>query len=655
MRSNPIPGGDSASAFEDINGLIFPIYRGDDLGLSIIEKSISLRLWSPQAQGAQLLVFEEAEGGYPKDVIDMRKDSAGTWVVSLPPSYLGLHYTYRVRIKGEWSLDVPDPYAKLSGVNGNRSFIGDLSGTDPDGWKADQPPATPGYGSPADAIIYELHVRDLGMHPSSGITHKGKFLSLTETNTRNTSGLTTGISHIGELGITHVHLLPVNDFHSVNEALPFPGAYNWGYDPLNYFLPEGSYSSNPFDPATRVTELKKAVMAMHKQGLRVVADVVFNHTGYIRKSAFHQLVPGYYYRYHPDGQFSDASGCGNETASERYMFRKYMIDCLLFWMKEYHIDGFRFDLMGIHDVETMKIVADACRQTRPDILLYGEGWAGGDSLMPHHLRAVKENVHQLNGIAVFSDDIRDAIKGKVFHAGEKGFIGGAHHLEQTIRAGIVASCLHPQVHFLDSDQPGKPFATHPTEVVSYCECHDNHTLWDRLAITNPEDSEEDRKKMHRLALAIILTSQGIPFLHAGTEFLRSKQGVENSYRHPDSINAINWDEKTVHQDLTNDIITLIHIRKNHPAFRLRTGEQIRGCIHFDEQCRGGTIAYSMDGAQVGDSWKKIWIGMNAHKEKRKFHLPPGEWKQAFPEQKKAKSVSGNHYINGISLEIFYQD
>lgn len=632
----------------------FTPYRGNDLGLGFNGSCWKLRTWSPRAERAQALIFEKGDGGYPIDVIEMTPAEEGTWLAEIPADYQDKYYTLRVRIDHNWSLDVTDPYARVVGINGLRSRVADLSGTDPDGWQNDVSPSFSADNNPADAVIYELHIRDLGMHPSSGISHPGKFLSLTETNTRNPDGLSTGISHIRELGITHIHLLPVNDFMSVDESLPFPGQYNWGYDPSNYFTPEGSYSSHPHDGKARVRELKEAILNIHRNGLRVVLDVVFNHTGHIKKSNFHQLVPGYYYRHLPDGSFSDASGCGNETASERPMFRKFMLDCLLFWLEEYHADGFRFDLMGIHDTETMQILASELRKKKPDILLYGEGWAGGDSPYPHHLRAVKDNVPKLNGIAVFSDDIRDAIRGRVFDEKQKGFVSGASHLEQTIRAGIVASCPHPQVNYHDSNQPGNPFATEPTQVISYCECHDNHTLWDKLTITNPGKPEEERKRMHRLALSIILTSQGIPFLHAGTEFLRSKDGVENSYKSPDSINAIDWTNKTKHADLVHDIITLIRIRRVHPAFRLRTGEQVATLVRFEEQLHPGMISYTIDGASAGDSWKKVWVAINNHHERKKFHLPPGEWHISFPISKSNRSVHGNIFVPGISLLIAFQ-
>lgn len=632
----------------------FPPYAGDDLGMTYSRDKTLIRLWSPKASKAQVLLFDTGAGGYPMEVVDMQQGPSGTWLAILPGDRKGSFYTVRVNIQNEWSLDVPDPYAKAVGVNGLRAMITDVSESNPAGWALDLSPDFSNDNNPEDAVIYELHIRDLGMHPSSGITHQGLYLSLTENDSCNKEGLTTGIGHMKELGITHVHLLPVCDFMSVDETLPFPGAYNWGYDPANFFAPEGSYSSDPYNGLTRIRELKQAVLNLHKNGLRVVFDVVFNHTGFIKKSQFHQLVPGYYYRHLPDGRFSDASGCGTETASERPMFRKYMIDCLKYWLQEFHADGFRFDLMGIHDTETMRIIASELRQIKPDILLYGEGWAGGDSPYPHDLRAVKENVPLLNGIAVFSDDIRDAIKGKVFDPIQKGYVSGGHHLEQTIRAGIVASCSHPQVNYADSAQPGHAFATAPGQVISYCECHDNHTLYDKLAIANPGSSEEERKDMHRLALSIILTSQGIPFLHAGTEFLRSKQGVENSYKSPDSINAIDWSLKSRHTDLVRDIITLIHIRRSHPAFRLRTAEQVASLIRFLDDTPEGTVAYTIDGSGIDDSWKKIWVAMNNHREKRKMHLPQGDWHLAFPANRKEKLLHGNIFLPGISLMIAFQ-
>lgn len=631
----------------------YPVYQNDDLGLIYSTAASTFRVWSPQAEEAQVLMFETGIGGYPKEAYALTRSESGTWCLTIEQDLAGWFYTYRVKINGHWSIDVPDPYAKMVGVNGLRAMIGDINSSNPPGWHEDISPSFSKLNRPEDAIIYELHIRDASIHPGSGISLKGKYSGLTETGTRNKDGLATGIDHLKELGVTHIHLLPLNDFNSVDETDLHTAQYNWGYDPLNYFTPEGSYSTDPYDGITRIRELKSMIATMHKHGLRVVVDVVFNHTAHIKKSIFNQLAPGYYYRHNPDGSFSDGTGCGNEVASEMPMARKFMIDCLVYWLKEYHVDGFRFDLMGVHDIETMQIIADTLRSIKTDILLYGEGWAGGHSIFPHEQRAVKENVQLLHGIAVFSDDIRDGIKGRVFMPDQKGFIGGASHLTETIKAGIVASCDHPQVNYANSDIPGKAFATRPGQVVSYCECHDNHTLWDKLALSNSEDNVEDRKMMHKLALSIILTSQGIPFLHAGTEFLRSKKGVENSYKSPDDINAIDWNQKTQHVDYVEYIKRLIRIRKEHPAFRMTRADEITRFILFDKETPEGCIVYQIDGEGMHDHWKKIWIGINQRKDGLTIPLPAGKWKDAFSDDEN-NILKNSFTIPGICLSMLYR-
>ncbi|MBU3713982.1 MAG: type I pullulanase, partial [Ferruginibacter sp.] len=562
----------------------YPVYDGDDLGCKYSPSLTSFRLWAPSAQHAELLLYHNGETDYPFKIVQMGKDIDGTWISRLKGDWKGTFYTFKVSIDYQWSHEVLDPYTIACGVNGKRGIIIDLKDTHPVDWDKDQSPPFSKDNNPLDAIIYELHVRDATIDKDSGVVHKGKFIGLAETGTINKEGHTTGMDHIKSLGVTHVHLLPIFDFNTVDEHPHLKTQYNWGYDPMHYNIPEGSYSTNPFDGITRIKDLKKLIQSFHQNGLRVVMDVVYNHTVFAEKSNFHQLVPGYYYRHHNNGEFSDASSCGNETASERPMMRKFMIDSLVYWLSEFHIDGFRFDLMGIHDIETMNLIAAKLRELKPDVLLYGEGWAGGSSPLPEFLRAIKNNVSKLDNIAVFNDETRDAIKGGVFDSGEKGFISGNAHKTMLIKSGIVASCQHHQVHHMH-------FATRPSQVITYCECHDNYTLWDKLSLCNPDAEEKNREQMHLLALAILLTSQGIPFLHAGTEFFRSKNFTENSYKSPDSINAIQWSKKSLHWDAVAQVQELIEIRKKHPAFRLRTAEDIQNCIAFDEDAPEGTIVY----------------------------------------------------------------
>ena len=581
----------------------YPVYNGADLGLRYQPAHSRFRVWAPTADSVVLNLYEAGAGGTAFRQLPMQKAEQGTWVLEYSGDLNGRFYTYRANIQSTWMQEVPDPYAFATGINGRRSAIIDRDKASPADWNKDQrPPAL----AAVDAVIYELHVRDASIHPGSGIAHKGKFLGLAESGTKNKDGLSTGLDHIRELGVTHVHLLPVFDFLSVDESKPGVPQYNWGYEPLNYNVPEGSYATNAEDPAVRIVEFKEMVHAFHQKELRLVMDVVYNHTMLTENSWFNQLVPGYYYRQNKQGGFSNATACGNEIASERPMVRKYILESLEFWMREYHVDGFRFDLMGVHDIETMRQIATRLRQMYPSVLLYGEGWTAGESPLPDSLRALKKNAAKLDGIAVFSDDLRDGIKGSVFVEKERGFVSGKPGMEPSIRFGVTAACPHPQVDYGLVNYSNAPYARDPGQVVSYVECHDNHVLWDKLALSVPEGDDVLRESMHRLALGIVLTSQGIPFLHAGTEFLRSKNNNENSYNAGDVINAINWDLKSAHQPMVNYVKALLRLRAAHPAFRLRTGKQVQELIHFVTS-PPGMVAYTLAGAAVQDSWKRILV------------------------------------------------
>ncbi|MGC4100794.1 type I pullulanase [Ferruginibacter sp.] len=598
----------------------YPVYTGTDLGLTYTPQQSTFKIWAPTATQAQLKIYNVPLGGTALQTIDLQKTGNGTWTATLKGNQAGLYYTFCIQYQGAWLSEVPDPYAKAVGINGKRAMVIDLKQTNPTGWTNDkQPPLK----HPTDAIIYELHIRDASIAVNSGITHKGKFLGLTETGTKNPAGQSTGLDHIKELGVTHVHLLPFFDFNSIDETNTAKPQYNWGYDPLNYNAPEGSFATNTTDLAKgetnpapggtggtiRIKELKQLVQAFHKKGLAVVMDVVYNHTGLTEQSSFNQLVPGYYYRHTNNGKLSNATACGNETASEQPMMRKFMIESVLYWAREYHIDGFRFDLMGVHDIETMNMISAALHKQNPGILLYGEGWTAGASPLPDSLRALKQNAAKLKGIAVFSDDIRDGIKGSVFEAADCGFASGDTSKAESIKFGIVAATHHPQIDYKKVNYSKAPYASSPASVITYAECHDNNTLWDKLAISAPKATVEERTQMHKLALSIVLTSQGISFLHAGTEFLRSKQGVENSYNAGDSINAIDWNLKSTNKAVFEYVQALIAMRKAHPAFRMSTAEQVRNNIKFLETVTG-VIGYEINGAAVGDKWKTIHVFYN---------------------------------------------
>ena len=633
----------------------YPAYKGKDLGLTYSKASSTFKIWSPPASAAELLLYKNGDGGSAFKTIELMQGAHGSWHAKLSGDLKGTYYTFRVKINERWSNEVADPYAKAVGVNGQRAMVIDLKSTNPAGWAKDKSPSFSANNKATDAVIYELHIRDASINKNSGIVHKGKYLGLTEKGTKSKEGLSTGLSHIKELGVTHIHLLPFFDYNSVDESKPEKAQYNWGYDPLNYNVPEGSYSTDPYNGATRINELKQLIAAFHKNGLRVVMDVVYNHVADAGSSNFNQLVPGYYFRHKKDGGFSDATACGNEVASELPMMRKFILESVLYWAKEYHMDGFRFDLMGVHDIETMNLISAELHKINPSILLYGEGWTAGASPLPDSVRALKKNAHLLNGIAVFSDDVRDGIKGTVFDLKDKGFASGKAGMEESVKFGIVAASNHPQVDMEKVNYSKKAYSAAPWNVITYCECHDNNVLWDRLTMSCPDATREELVKMQELALTIVLTSQGIPFLHAGTEFLRTKKGVENSYNAGDSINAIDWSFKKENLTTNNYIKQLIQMRKAHPAFRMTSNEDIKKNIYFDEKAVKGTIVYSINGAALKDSWKKIIVAFNGNKKEQVITLPVGNWKVAIGADKKQQAVSGKFTIEGVSAAVFYKE
>ena len=633
----------------------YPAYKGGDLGLTYSKIQSVFKIWSPPAEAAELLFYKEGVGGEAIKKVKLVKGEKGIWSTKLAGNYKGKFYTFRVKTNGQWSNEVADPYTKATGVNGKRAMVVNLAETNPAGWKADKSPAFSATNNKTDAIIYELHIRDASIAENSGIKNKGKFLGLTEEGTMSNEGLASGIDHLKELGVTHIHLLPFFDYNSVDESSDDNKEYNWGYDPLNYNVPEGSYSTNPYDGNTRIKELKEMIKAFHKNGMRVVMDVVYNHVADANSSSFNQLVPGYYFRHKKDGSFSDATACGNETASEMPMMRKFMLESLLYWVKEYHIDGFRFDLMGVHDIKTMNRIAAALHKVKPDILLYGEGWTAGDSPLPDSLRALKKNAAKLDRIAVFSDDVRDGIKGSVFDINDRGFASGKAGMEESVKFGIVAASNHPQVDFTKVNYSKKAYSAAPWNVITYCECHDNNILIDKLRLSCKDASKEEIEKMQQLALTIVLTSQGIPFLHAGTEFLRSKNGVENSYNAGDSINKIDWSLKSENLVFNKYVQQLIAIRRAHPAFRMVTNEQILKNILFDQTAAAGTIMYTINGAAMNDNWKKIMVAFNGTNRVQTFASPAGNWRTAVNTSNDEITSTGRLKLDKFSAVILYQE
>lgn len=599
-----------------------PLYNGKDLGVNYSRIKTAFKIWAPNAVAVKLRLYSAGNGGSPLRTISLTKKDQGIWETVVNQNLKNQYYTFQVNENGNWLLEKPDIYAKAVGVNGARGMVVDLASTNPANWKQDQKPKLENF---TDIVIYELHIRDLSISKNSGIQHKGKFLGLTETGTKSPDGESTGLDHIKELGVTHVHLLPSFDFNSVDETKPELNQYNWGYDPLNYNVPEGSYSTNPYDGNVRIREFKQMVQAMHAKGLRVILDVVYNHTSDIKNSNFTQFAPGYFYRHNPDGSYSDATGCGNETASEKAMMRKFMIESVVYWAKEYHLDGFRFDLMGVHDIKTMNALSDSLHKIDPTIFIYGEGWTAGASPLPEDERAVKKNTLKLTKIAAFSDDIRDGLRGDFSDVKAKGFVSGAPGLAESVKFGIAASTLHPQINYQAVNHSKAPWANEPYQTINYASCHDDNTLFDRLKISNPNASEDDLIKMDKLSNAIVLTSQGVTFLHAGSEMLRTKQGIANSYNSPDSINELDWGRKKKYKAVFNYYKQLIAFRKNHPAFRMASASMIRQHLKFTENNDPNLIEYQLSNHANGDQWKDILVFLNGNRKDITVNLPTGNW------------------------------
>lgn len=601
----------------------YPTYDGDDLELAIDRNGYHFCLWSPMADSARVNIYKHGQGRNLITTFLLDKDKAtGTWRATSTDNLMNRFYTFQIKIGDRWLDETPGVWAKAVGVNGKRAAIIDFAKTNPEGWGDDRGPQVQ---SITDAVIYEMHHRDFSMHPNSGIVNKGKFVAMLEEGTLSLNDQPTGIDHLKELGITHVHILPSFDYMSVDETQLPSNIYNWGYDPINYNVPDGSYSTNPADPYCRIREMKEMIMALHEAGIGVIMDVVYNHTGITEGSNFELTAPGYYYRQRPDGTYSDASACGNETASDRPQMRNFIVNSVKYWVKEYHIDGFRFDLMAIHDTVTMNQAAAAIKEINPSAFIYGEGWMAGSSPLPIEQQALKVNVAKMTGIAVFSDDIRDAVKGHYSNEGDRGFASGKPGNEETVKIGIVASTAHPQVDYSKGNNAKAPYATSPQQIINYVSCHDDLCLTDKLDISMQGSTEDERINTAKLAQTIVFTSQGTPFMFAGEEIFRSKQRVHNSFRSPDSINAIDWNQKEKYRDLFDYYRNLIAMRKAHPAFRLRTADEVARHIKFDETKSDNLISYSITGNAGGDTWKEIKLVFNGANEAQTVNIKKDDW------------------------------
>ncbi|WP_106765916.1 type I pullulanase [Paenibacillus faecalis] len=594
-------------------------YDGSDLGLHYSPASSKFRLWAPTASEAFVMLYEDWNS--PEGTkIPMQRDVKGTWIAHVEGDMAGKFYTYVVRVGSQWNEAV-DPYAKAVGVNGDRAAIIDLANTDPERWTQDKPK----FGNAVDAIIYEAHIRDYTIHDGSGVQNKGKYLGLTEKGTRGKDNIVTGLDHLKNLGVTHVQLLPFYDYatESVDETRLHEPQYNWGYDPKNYNVPEGSYATDPYRPDVRIRELKQLIQTLHDEGIRVIMDVVYNHVydGYLVN--FTKLVPGYYLRYTADGKFSNGSGCGNDTASERPMMRKFIIDSILHWVQEYHIDGFRFDLMGLMDIQTLNEIRKELDKIDPSIMMIGEGWNMATELAPDE-RANQLHAAKMPRIAHFNDEFRDAVKGDIFVYEKKGFISSGKAFESLVMSGIAGGIPY-------NDEINS-FAMEPDQTVNYVECHDNHTLWDKIVLSTEGESDELRRAMHRLASSMTLTSQGISFLHAGQEFYRTKGGDENSYKSGDEVNRLDWDQAAEHKEGTQFIRQLIQIRKEHPAFRMTSADEIRKHLFFEEAPEHA-VAFTIRDHANGDPDKHLYVLHYAGRAAVEVKLPElGSWQLLFGEE-----------------------
>lgn len=568
----------------------------------------TFRLFAPDnAKTVKLRIYKAGHKGRPERTVTMERTAADTWTATVTGNLMGRFYTFDTG-RGECA----GIFAKAVGVNGQRAAIIDMDKTDPAGWNDDRRPVVK---SPADLVIYEMHHRDYSIDASSGIANGGKFLALTDPK---------AIAHLKELGVNAVHILPSFDYASVDETRLSTPQYNWGYDPVNYNVPDGSYSTDPYKPETRIREFKQMVQALHKAGIRVILDVVYNHTFNIDGSNFQRTYPDYFYRKTADGKYSDGSGCGNETASERDMMRRFMVESVLYWIDEYHIDGFRFDLMGCHDIETMNAIRKAVDEVDPTIFIYGEGWSAGSCALPTEQLGLKANMKAMPGIAAFSDELRDALRGPFSDDTKGAFLAGKPGEEESIKFGIAGAIEHPQVDMSKVNYSTEAWASQPTQMISYVSCHDDMCLTDRLRASIPGITTDELIRLDMLAQTAVLTSQGVPFILSGEEMLRDKKGVHNSYNSPDSINRLDWNNMERYPQLMDYYKNLTRLRRNHPAFRLGSADLVRRHLEF-LPTQPGLVAFRLKDYAGRDDWRNIIVILNAAKQQRKVTIPQGNY------------------------------
>ena len=586
-------------------------------------------LYAPNdAKKVTLRIYEYGLGGKALKTVSMKRTADEQWTATVKGDLKGKFYTFDTGL-GE----CPGVFAKAVGVNGQRGAIIDMKATDPEGWAQDQHPVCK---SPADLVIYEMHHRDFSIARPDA-ENPGKFLALSEP---------WAISHLKELGVNAIHILPSYDYGSVDETridpdlyyehayevLPkgviparpdFSPQYNWGYDPVNYNVPEGSYSTDPYEPEARISEFKQMVKALHDAGIRVILDVVYNHTYDIEHSNFQRTYPDYYYRKTADGAYSNGSGCGNETASDKPMMRRFMLESVKYWINEYHIDGFRFDLMGIHDIETMNQIRQMVDQIDPSIYIYGEGWSAGSCAYPEAQLAMKAHINQMPGIGAFSDEIRDALRGPFSDDTVTGWIGGKDEAE-SLKFGIAGAIAHPQVDMNKVNYSKAPWALEPTQMISYVSCHDDMCLVDRLKASIPGITMDELIRLDLLAQTAVFTSQGVPFMLSGEELLRDKKGVHNSFESPDSINQLNWKNKEKYPQVFDYYKNLIALRQHHPAFRMGNADLVRKHLEFLDAPKG-VVAYRLKNYAGRDDWRDIIVILNANKSDVEVAIPNGDY------------------------------
>lgn len=582
---------------------------------------------SPDVKKVDVVISDNDSDTAQQLVKSMKRVGAGKWKLTVKNDLKGKYYVFSVYNQAQPD-HTPGVFAKAVGVNGKRGAIVDLKDTDPDGWADD---VRPELKNPCDLIIYEMHHRDFSMDMSSGIKNKGKFLALTEP---------AAISHLRRLGVNAVHILPSFDFASIDESKPDVAQYNWGYDPLNYNVPEGSYSTNAADPKARIREFKQMVQALHKAGIRVILDVVYNHTFDINDSNFQKTYPDYFFRKNAEGKYSDGSGCGNETASDKELMREFMKESVAYWVNEYHIDGFRFDLMGVHDIETMNEIHDVVAKIDPTIYIYGEGWSAGSCAYPQDKLAIKANARQLNGIGAFSDEMRDALRGPFSDDTKGGFLAGVPGQEESIKFGIAGAISHPQIDMTKVNYSKVPWTNEPSQMVAYVSCHDDMCLTDRLRSSIPYIGDDELIRLDLLAQTAVLTSQGVPFILSGEEMLRDKKGVHNSYRSPDSINRLDWNNLKRYPQVFDYYAGLISLRKQHPAFRMGSADEVRKNLCFLEAPEG-VVAYQLKNNAGGDSWKNIIVVLNSQKTPQTVDVPENTYTMVV--------ANGKVDANGIGL------